>query len=309
MSAMDRGLSSLSFLPDALRDALHRRLREIAGIGLIILSVALGLALATWSVQDPSLSHATNAPVRNALGFGGAIVADLLTQLFGLAALALVLPIAIWGWRLASHRPLSRERIRLAFWMLGVPLWAACAAALPRSAAWPLPAGLGGVTGDWMWRLPAFVAGGSLSDVPRAVAVIALAFAALVCLAVVAGFGVQSHTADAEDDQESEPRAAISIGWIAHGFLSFKARLRRLLTRRSPMRLAVPREVIALERRSEPNFGASAAATLAPRMELEDDDEDAAPSRPKPRAVPRAQRRAGGGYVLPPLELLAAPKA
>ena len=79
----------------------------------------LAVALATWSVQDPSLSHATNAPVRNLLGVPGAIVADLLMQLLGIAPLALVLPIAIWGWRLATHRPLDRERLRLALWIAG----------------------------------------------------------------------------------------------------------------------------------------------------------------------------------------------
>jgi S-DNA-T family DNA segregation ATPase FtsK/SpoIIIE len=313
MPAMDRGLQSLSFLPDALREALHRRVRELAGIGLIVVAVLLALALATWSVQDPSLSHATNAPVRNVLGLGGAIVADLLTQLFGLAALALVLPLAIWGWRLASHRPLSRERIRLAFWMLGVPLWAACAAALPRSAAWPLPAGLGGVTGDWMLRLPAFISGGTLSDPLRAVAAVALAIAALLCLAVVAGFGFHSHAGDADEDEEGKQRASISIGWIAHGFLSFKARLRRLLWRRSPIGAASGRDMIMAERRTEPRFDAGAAATLAPQIEPEVDEEhrdDAlTPGRPRPRATPRAQRRSSGGYVLPPIELLAAAKA
>ena len=64
----------------------------------------LTLALATWSVQDPSLSHATDAPVRNLLGRPGAIFADLSIQLFGLASIVLVLPIAIWGWRLLTHR-------------------------------------------------------------------------------------------------------------------------------------------------------------------------------------------------------------
>ena len=64
-------------------------------------------------MQDPSLSHATNAPMRNVLGLPGAIVADLLMQLFGIAALALILPVAIWGWRLATHRALRRERIRV----------------------------------------------------------------------------------------------------------------------------------------------------------------------------------------------------
>src|SRR5207248_4129613 len=240
MSVIDRGLHSLSFLPGALRDALQRRLRELAGTALLLLAAALGLALATWSVQDPSLSHATNAPVRNALGIGGATVADLLTQLFGLAALAIILPIAIWGWRLASHRPLSRERIRLGVWMLSVPLWAACAAALPRSAAWPLPAGLGGVTGDWMLRLPV-----SVAHLPQALAALALGIAATVCLAIVAGFGFQLSAADEDKDAEREKRAAI-IGWITHAFLSLRARLARLFARRSRVRTATPRDGAAL---------------------------------------------------------------
>ena len=134
MPAIDRGFDSLSFLPDALRDAVRRRLRELGGLTLIAAAVALALVLATWSVQDPSLSHATNKPVHNVLGHGGAVVADLLMQLFGVAALALVLPLGIWGWRLVSHRPLRREHIRLAFWLIGIVLAAGFAGALPRTS-------------------------------------------------------------------------------------------------------------------------------------------------------------------------------
>ena len=133
MAAIDRGLDSLSFLSDAMREGLRRRLRELGGLTLIVLATLVALALATWSVQDPSLSHATNAPVRNILGVPGAVVADLLTQLFGVAALAFILPIAIWGWRLVTHRPMQRERVRLLFWVLGVVLTAGCAAARQRS--------------------------------------------------------------------------------------------------------------------------------------------------------------------------------
>src|SRR5208337_1153937 len=308
MPTTGRGLQSWSFLPDALREVAQRRLREFAGSALIVVSVLLALALATCSVHDPSLSHATKAPVRNVLGLGGAIVADLLTQLFGLAALSLVAPIAIWGWRLASHRRLSREPTRLAFWLLDVPLWAACAAVLPRTASWPLPAGLGGIVGDWVLVLPAWIVGASPSVTLRAVAAVALALAALACLAVVAGFGFHSRDADADRNEGGEERASISIGWITHGFLSFKARLRRLL--RSPR----SRRAAGAVRRSEPHFEAAGAATLAPQIEPDDDEEsgdDVAPAenRPKPRAAARAQRRSSGGYVLPPLELLAAPKA
>ena len=114
----------------------------------------MAVALATWSVQDPSLSHATDAPVRNLLGTPGAIGADLLMQLFGLASTVLVLPVAVWGWRIATHRPFDRESMRLSFWLAGTVLAAGFAACLPKSAAWPLPTGLGGVIGDAVLHLP-----------------------------------------------------------------------------------------------------------------------------------------------------------
>src|SRR5437763_7627705 len=169
MARMDR----LSFFSDSLREALHRRMRELIGLALIGIAIALALSLATWSIQDPSLSHATNAHVRNKLGYPGAIVADLLMQLLGTASLALVLPVAFWGWRIASHRPLARERIRLGLWLLAIPLAAACAAALPRTASWPLPSGLGGVLGDWILQLCSFLSGASVSALFKTAAVFA----------------------------------------------------------------------------------------------------------------------------------------
>ncbi len=46
----------------------------------------------TWSVQDPSLSHATSRAIRNVVGYPGAIGADLLMQILGLGAIMLILP-------------------------------------------------------------------------------------------------------------------------------------------------------------------------------------------------------------------------
>src|SRR5438105_3316827 len=213
---MGSRVNSLSFLPDALREAMRRRVRELAGLGLIFVATLLGLALATWSVQDPSLSHATNNRLHNVLGFPGAIVADLLMQLFGVAALALIVPIAIWGWRLATHRALNRERVRMALWLVGILLAAGCAAFLPHSAAWPLPVGLGGVIGDWMLRLPVFIAGGTLSGLTSAAAALGIGVAALLCFAVVAGFGWHGgEPATKEREEEDERGASISLGWIA----------------------------------------------------------------------------------------------
>src|SRR5581483_12039462 len=104
MSMIDRSLDGMAALSGHLGAALQRRLRELGGIALISLTMMGALALATWSVQDPSLSHATNAPVHNLLGLPGAITADLMMQLLGLGSLALLLPIAACGYRLLGHR-------------------------------------------------------------------------------------------------------------------------------------------------------------------------------------------------------------
>ena len=77
MSMIDRSLDGMASLSGLLGGLLKRRLREVAGIALLSLAMMATLALATWSVQDPSLSHATDAPVRNLHGRTGAITADL----------------------------------------------------------------------------------------------------------------------------------------------------------------------------------------------------------------------------------------
>src|SRR6185437_12117999 len=105
-----------SFLPEDLFEIARRRLREIGGLTLIATAAIIAAALATWSVKDPSFSHATSAPVHNLLGIGGAVTADLLMQLIGLASIALIAPIAAWGWRLTTHRDLNHEIVRVMMW-------------------------------------------------------------------------------------------------------------------------------------------------------------------------------------------------
>jgi S-DNA-T family DNA segregation ATPase FtsK/SpoIIIE len=59
MPAIERVIPLVGQLPAAIREALARRLRELAGLGLLGLSGVAAAALMTWSVQDPSLSHDT----------------------------------------------------------------------------------------------------------------------------------------------------------------------------------------------------------------------------------------------------------
>ncbi|MGA8559447.1 MAG: DNA translocase FtsK 4TM domain-containing protein, partial [Pseudolabrys sp.] len=62
MRAADRSLDIIAFVSEHFRDIIRRRLSELAGLALISLALLGAIALATWSIQDPSLSHATQKP-------------------------------------------------------------------------------------------------------------------------------------------------------------------------------------------------------------------------------------------------------
>src|ERR1041384_1559666 len=147
MPAMRYTFSVGDMVSDDLRAAARRRLREVVGLAVLGIVGIAALALATWSVQDPSFSHATNAPVRNALGLVGAASADLMMQILGIATVALLLPVASWGWRMLTHRPLERQRTRMILWVLGTVAAASFASCLAPSKSWPLPTGIGGGVG------------------------------------------------------------------------------------------------------------------------------------------------------------------
>ena len=93
------------------------------------------------------------------MGYPGAIGADLLMQILGLGAIMLILPIAVWGWRMMTHRDFDREALRLGCWVLCTVIAAGFASCWPHNGAWPLPTGLGGVVGDALVRAPAVVFG------------------------------------------------------------------------------------------------------------------------------------------------------
>jgi S-DNA-T family DNA segregation ATPase FtsK/SpoIIIE len=322
MAAIDRG-ADFSIWSDDMRGAIRRRLNECGGIALITLAVIMAVALATWSVQDPSLSHATDAPVRNLLGTPGAIGSDLLMQLLGLASTVLVLPVAVWGWRIATHRSFDREWLRLAFWFIGTLLASAFVSCLPKTAKWPLPTGLGGVIGDALLAVPAALIGPIAGTTSLVVASILGAFA-LFAVIVAAGFGWRDPDAEIEDRprrkaRDEDERASISLGWLVHGFLSLKGHVLRLFgagkVKPKKRKAAAPKTVA--RDRIDPKFENAAEEPEAEEEdggEEEEDEEDSEVSIERPAArkaaKPKAPARANkGGYQLPALGLLAIAKA
>jgi DNA segregation ATPase FtsK/SpoIIIE, S-DNA-T family len=322
MPAIERVIPLVGHLPVSIRDALERRLRELIGLGLIAFAGVVIAALATWSVQDPSLSHATSRPIHNIVGYPGAIVADLLIQILGLGAILMVLLIAVWGWRRLTHRGFDRQALRLGSFLLCTVIAAGFAGCWPRIAAWPLPTGLGGVVGDALVRAPAVVFGPP-GIVYRLVLGFIL-FAAMVATFLVAsGAGsptIEEEAAPIEDEdapfvEDEEDDASISLGRAVHALMSAKARLGWLFGMAYRSLVASNARPRAAFDRREPSLSGRTSPTLAPQADDvdEDDEEDEelpAARAPRKRAPPRtAARKSSDKFELPAVSMLAAPKA
>lgn len=238
---------SLGSASDHVREFARRRAAEALGLATLGACGALTAALVTWSAQDPSLNHATDGRVHNLLGAPGAIVADLLMQLFGVGTIAAILPVAAIGMRLLAHRSLERAGLRLLLWTAGVLFAATAASLLPVTDRWPLPTGLGGVVGDAVLALPRhfFASGGARLAV--AITGLLSIVGAILTLTGAAGYGFESESdirldseeavsqpvqrpvrEDDDEDAAGEPGVAIvSLGAALHAVLATKALLRR----------------------------------------------------------------------------------
>jgi S-DNA-T family DNA segregation ATPase FtsK/SpoIIIE len=314
MRASDRSLDIIAFVSEHFRDILRRRLSEAAGLALLTLGLLGAIALATWSVQDPSLSHATQKPIHNLLGFPGAIFSDLAMQLLGLASIVLLLPETLLGWWLLAHKPLV-EKWRSLVWIAATLLAAAFASTLPHIGFWPLPTGLGGVLGDALLHVPTLLVGAPLSRLTLIVLSFLFGLATVMTLAIAAGMrwpypraeqSADTDRDDVEDEDIGDDRASAWLGMIVHALLSWKARIGRWLrgTPRAPLRTAMP---AATGGRQEPRFDSFGRVAMPAATEAEEDYEEEAQPAPRRRAPARLPpRRTGSGYTLPSLNLLTA---
>ena len=224
-------------MSDALADAkraMNRLTRMVAlrgaGLALVLSAFAALIALASSSSSDASLNNANVNDVGNWLGPLGAVAADLMLQIFGIAALAFLAPQFVWGGRALRGKSIKYAMWRLVAWPLGTITVAAGLGLFPQPAT--LPAGAGGMIGiaahglsmhaAQVWQMPmlswALPLGLLLAGLP-------LAFLAtgLRLMPIVAGvqsipsgavwlwdlvrkprFGSSNHHDDDEDDADHE---------------------------------------------------------------------------------------------------------
>jgi S-DNA-T family DNA segregation ATPase FtsK/SpoIIIE len=176
--------------------------------------------------------------------------------------------------------------------------------ALPTTARWPLPTGLGGVAGDALLAAAKAVTGlaGGAGN-----ALLGIAFAGIAILALTAacgfGFAEDPHapTAPAKaradwDDPEENARddepgwGIVSLGALAHGVMSLRATIRRWLETRQSVGALAPAGVVGnlLRRRDAPEE--PARVRRDPSFEAFDRAAPEGPRAPAPRVVETAQR-------------------
>ncbi len=236
---------------------LRRNLRRVLGLTLLAGLTATVVALATWTVEDPSLGHASFGEVHNLMGYAGASLADFLIQMFGVAVVALLAPPALWAIRLSAAQPARITRRRLIAWLVAAALLCGAATALAPPATWPLPTGLGGVAGDRVALFPNAVAG-SLFGAGSIVAEVILGALGLALFVFASGWPAPAEPApeavpdplavrrtlrrsadprvplaEEDDDEDDKPGLlAILHGAAAHWRLTISAWLSRLFARK-----------------------------------------------------------------------------
>ena len=314
--------ASFEDISGPIKAFIGRRLAELGGVILTVLIVCTVIALVTWSVDDPSLNHATGKPVANLLGRPGAIVADLMMQFFGLASLALLAPLGLIALRLLSARPLTRPRLRLAFFLIGALAAAALASALPTIGSWPLPVGLGGIIGDLLHALLNVLIP-SKSPIISLVPTLIAGVIAILALAAASGIGFNrssemdfdtipdtrpkhraSRETDMDDDDENtdEPGfGAIWIGALFHSVISIKNGLNRLFRTRSDDKDPLAALAARHARRSEPPLSGRTRAAPSETVVTPEKGKAASPAKRKSARPPNGELDL---YTLPPASLL-----
>ena len=135
-------------VPAAVRQFLRNRALEVAGAILAAIVILFGLALATWSVSDPSFNHAIDAEPQNLLGYPGAVLADELMQFLGLGVIALIAVPMVWAVSFLRHEALPAPIRAIFAWLVSSCCAAGFMSLMPAPGGWPLAGGLGGNAGD-----------------------------------------------------------------------------------------------------------------------------------------------------------------
>jgi DNA segregation ATPase FtsK/SpoIIIE, S-DNA-T family len=286
MAARSTTMESRTFASPALKALIGQRSAEFGGFFLGMAGVALLIALLTYNPLDPSLDTATTRHATNMAGQGGAMLADLLLQGFGLAGVLPGIALLTWAWRVASHRGIGSVGLRLVCLLTALPLLAAMFAAIPalHALGWPTTSGLGGAIGLLLSQA-ALDAGHALFG-PVGTACVATVGAIVAAGLTVMSLGLsRGEWKSAGKATAAAARFGVSGGIGAASALARGSRhvapsawLSNIVSRTEPMEPEVPVAAPLVRRPAAPKPADPGPVAMPPaRRTLSDDDIDGVP--------------------------------
>ncbi len=305
---------------ETVRRFIRLRSHELMGLFLLIIVVAMALAVASWSINDPSPYNATDASPQNWLGYAGAAIADRLLRYLGLGTLIFLFVPLVWAFRLMVHEETQSARRMFGAWLLAMLGTCVLFSVLPMGRWWPLPVAAGGQVGE--------IIGGTLVALLRvglkgivADIIVGFSFGALGALSLL-----RSLELDLGATGERLSLMRQGLGRLGLGFLRLISilRLPNLFTRPEPKPAARMRgRMIEDEEDGEDEAGdddiigkitpGTPARKAAPAIDIaeEDDEEEEAPPPRKSKAAVKVKAKrvqVSDNFELPDLSLLAEPK-
>jgi len=200
-----------------MREASDPVWRIVTGAGAFAAGVFICGSVGSYDVADPSWNAATDQSVNNLFGAGGAVFADLARQLLGWSSWIAGFALMLGG----AMRAVLIGTPRIYRWMLGalvVPFSAACFAAWPVPASWPLRSGLGGMVGDGLHDLTVMPFKALLLPMPSLLSALVLGAFALFCAFRALGFRRTDarllQQAAAASSTKAARRARGMTGWL-----------------------------------------------------------------------------------------------
>ena len=277
-----------SAVPAAVRLFFRKRFLELAGLLTFAALIAVGVALATWSVDDPSLNHALDRAPGNWLGYPGAVVADELMQFFGLGVLPFIAIPMAWAVRFVGHRGIRRPLRALPAWLACALACSASLSALPPPQQWSLASGLGGNAGDVLHNLLLMILSLAITGfIAKMIAAAATTVAAIYFGLRAGGWGRREAVAKVGGIGEyGRDAMANAVGGVQHLFLSWRERRAQrrmaatqedrgdILTRLAPRPPTPPRRKGSTDLRVEPQLSRPQRRILVPPAAPEESEDD-----------------------------------
>lgn len=293
-------------LPPALSIFLKNSGWRLLGLLLFAMAAAVTASLWSYNPADPALNMQTRAEATNWLGSYGAVVADILMQTLALASYLFVLPLLLWGMKVARLKWLPLFWLNLAALPIGIILLAVAVSVQAPSPDFVVQSGYGGVLGQRLYSVVVELTAG-LMVVPGWVYMVVFLLLGLPVYLFSFALNGAEWIAFLQAIQKV-------LRWVGHAIVSTLVTIWNALAAVFAAIFQRQEAAESLEERIEPTARPSKPSKVktAPKV--------AAPAKRvrTPAKTKRGQRESkeaqkaldlgdGSDYRLPPLELLAPP--